>query len=115
VEGKEKVDLLSNCMFVVMPSRYESWGNVAIEAAASGKPVIGSDIDGLSDSVLDKKTGILVSVSNVKDLSKSIEHIINNNKLRCELAKNAITWASNFKIHNQTIKQEEIYKSLIGD
>ncbi len=47
VTGDEKKDLLRKCMFVVMPSRFEGWGIVAVEAAAACKPVIGTRISGL--------------------------------------------------------------------
>lgn len=48
VDGNAKIDLLRNSMFVVMPSRYETQGIVALEAMACAKPLVVSDIAELS-------------------------------------------------------------------
>lgn len=49
---------LQQCDAVVIPSRWEPWGIVCLEAKAAGKPVIVSDVDGLSEQV--DNCGILV-------------------------------------------------------
>ncbi len=46
--GKKKFSIVANCMFVVVPSRFETFCQSALEAMAIGKPVITSDIKGLS-------------------------------------------------------------------
>ena len=48
VDGKEKEDLLASSLFSVVPSRYETQGIAALEALASGKPVVVSDIPELA-------------------------------------------------------------------
>jgi glycosyltransferase involved in cell wall biosynthesis len=52
---------LQNCDVVVMPSRWESFGLVALEAMRAGRPVLASRIGGLSEVVRDKVTGLLFS------------------------------------------------------
>ncbi len=49
---------LAECDAVVIPSRWEPWGTVCVEAKAAGKPVIVSNIDGLTEQV--QNCGILV-------------------------------------------------------
>jgi glycosyltransferase involved in cell wall biosynthesis len=49
---------LSQCDLVIIPSQWEPWGNVCLEAKASGKPVIASAVDGLIEQV--QQCGILV-------------------------------------------------------
>lgn len=51
---------LHECDVVAVPSRWEGFGLVAIEAMRMGKPVIASDIGGLSEIVVHGKTGFLV-------------------------------------------------------
>jgi len=49
---------LSRADAVVIPSRWEPWGNVCLEAKAAGRPVIASDVDGLREQV--QGCGLLV-------------------------------------------------------
>jgi len=58
--------------FLVIPSYREGFGSVVIEAAACGIPSIGTDIYGLSDAIIDGKTGFLVPVGSVKALEATI-------------------------------------------
>ena len=68
ISSEQKEELLRKSLFVVMPSRYEGWGIVAIEAAACGKATVGTDIDGLRDSIVNNQTGLLCQKENVEDL-----------------------------------------------
>jgi glycosyltransferase involved in cell wall biosynthesis len=64
---------LSACDVVVIPSRWEPWGNVCVESKASSKPVIVSDVDGLSEQVQD--CGILVPSNDPQSLADAIHSI----------------------------------------
>lgn len=61
---------LSACDVVVIPSRWEPWGNVCLEAKAAGKPVIASNVDGLNEQV--KGCGILLSSNSPEQLAEAI-------------------------------------------
>jgi glycosyltransferase involved in cell wall biosynthesis len=52
---------LQNCDVVVMPSRWESFGLVALEAMRAGRPVLASRIGGLNEVIRDNVTGLLFS------------------------------------------------------
>ncbi len=56
-----------------LPSYREGFGSVIIEAAAMGIPTIGSDIYGISDAVLNRKTGLLCPPKNPNQLLKCME------------------------------------------
>ena len=61
------IEALRRSLFSVAPSLLpESFGIVALEAAAAGKPAIVSDIGGLSDIVVDGETGLLVAPGDVE-------------------------------------------------
>jgi glycosyltransferase involved in cell wall biosynthesis len=60
---------------VVIPSRWEPWGNVCVEAKAASKPVIASSIDGLSEQV--QGCGILVEPDNPQQLAMAIRSMAN--------------------------------------
>lgn len=60
------------CDVVAMPSRWEGFGLVALEAMRSRKPVIASAVGGLQSVVSDEKTGLLFSPGDHKALAAAI-------------------------------------------
>jgi len=67
----------------------EGLGTVIIEAIICGIPVIGSNVGGIPDIIIDKKTGLLVSQKDPKSIADAITYISNNPNLRDELIKSA--------------------------
>ena len=72
VQGADKRWLLQNCRFMAAPSLEESFGNVALEAMACGKPVIASRASGFAEIVSDGQNGRLVAVGDVKSLASAL-------------------------------------------
>ncbi len=70
---KDVTTFLNACDVMVIPSRWEPWGNVCVEAKAASKPVIASDIDGLHEQV--KGCGLLVPPENPEKLAEAIRAI----------------------------------------
>ncbi len=92
-----KVKLLQQAWGLLLPSVKEGWGMVVTEAAACGTPSIVTDVTGLKDSVIDGKTGFIISTDpTVEELANYMIKIIKNNNLRQKFKKNAIKWANNF-------------------
>lgn len=77
-------EYLSKCTVFVLPSLFETMGTVLLEAMASGKPVIASDIPGPNNIIENGYNGYLFEKGNVKELSKSLELLIRNENLRKE-------------------------------
>lgn len=65
-----------------LPSYREGFGTVVIEAGAMGLPTVASNIYGLTDAVLDGKTGILVPPRDVDSLWKALDSLLRNPALR---------------------------------
>ncbi len=61
VPGPVLADRMRAADIVVVPSSSETFGLVALEAQACGTPVVASRIDGLTDAVRDRRTGLLVA------------------------------------------------------
>jgi glycosyltransferase involved in cell wall biosynthesis len=92
-----KVRLMRSSWALVFPSVKEGWGMTVTECAASGTPTIASDVTGLRDSVVDGKTGLLVSSNPTEmEIAKAMIKIGSNSKFREKLSKNAISWSKNF-------------------
>ena len=64
---------LNNCDVVIIPSRWEPWGNVCLEVKASGKPIIASAVDGLVEQL--QELGLLVPPDDPQTLAKAIAQI----------------------------------------
>jgi D-inositol-3-phosphate glycosyltransferase len=81
---------------VVMPSHYESFGMVALEAMAMGTPVIASEVGGLAYVVCDGYNGFLVPRRDAQALARRIADLLNDRTLRERLSRNAIHYARDY-------------------
>lgn len=80
---------------LVLPSFREGFGLVIIEAAAMGIPSIGSNIYGISDAIIDGKTGLLFDVKDSKDLNMKMKSFLLDGHLRKSLGNRAYERAIN--------------------
>jgi D-inositol-3-phosphate glycosyltransferase len=78
---------------VIMPSHYESFGMVALEAMACGTPVIASEVGGLAFLVRDGETGFHVPDRDPEALADRICRILTEPLLRAELGETASAYA----------------------
>ena len=104
------------CDLLVLPSvsRLEAFGLVLVEAMASGKPVVASDIPGVRDVLKDGRTGLLAEPFNHHDLAEKIMTIISNG----ELARRMGLWGRRHAEENYSWKVigniiEKIYKEVV--
>ena len=81
----------------VMPSYYESFGMVALEAMACGNPVIASRVGGLTTTVQDGVTGYLVPEGDPLVLGDRISAILGDTDLRRRLGREAARWAAQYR------------------
>jgi len=79
---------------IIVPSRDEGYGLVALESMACGVPIIVSSADGLKGLVKDGYNGLIFDLENTGKLSKLILKISSDRKLRFLLRANAIKYAS---------------------
>lgn len=91
-------NIIPSCDVLVLPSFSESFGLVLIEALACGKPVIGSNVGGITE-IITKDVGLLVNPNKVSSIAGAIDKVINDEKFRLNLASNA---------RNRSLKFSEI-------
>jgi glycosyltransferase involved in cell wall biosynthesis len=96
VTENKKISLLSQSWIALQPSQVEGWGITVIEANACKTPVIASNANGLKDSIVDGKTGILVATKDIRALAEQMEDLLENKTKRKKLAHNSYIWAKNF-------------------
>jgi D-inositol-3-phosphate glycosyltransferase len=78
----------------VVPSYYESFGMVALEAMACGSPVIASRVGGLVTTVRDGVTGFLVQDGDVDALAERIAALVADADLRWRIGREGVRWAA---------------------
>lgn len=81
VSDAEKINLLKKSHFLLHTSIVEGWGLVVIEANAMATPVIGFNTPGLSDSIINGKTGFLIPKNNLKQSAEIIIRLYKNKRL----------------------------------
>lgn len=106
-------DYIEQADLVVIPSRYESFSMVAIEALSCGKPVIAPNIAGPKDIVNSEDIGQLFSPGEVDSLKDKIVFSLQN--LESFSIKKCIERASFFSVKNQANKHIEFYKKVINE
>jgi D-inositol-3-phosphate glycosyltransferase len=78
----------------VLPSYYESFGMVALEAMACGSPVVASRVGGLQTTVRDAVTGLLVAEGDPCALAGTITRVLGDDALRWRLGREGQRWAA---------------------
>lgn len=100
---------------VVLPSYYETQGIVLLEANAHKKPVIATNISGINEVIHDGVNGLLYEKGNVKELTKSIELILNNKDYANELGKKGYEIVKDhYAWNNITTETEKVYNRIAG-
>lgn len=111
VDEEKKFELLKRAWVLIHPSKKEGWGLNVIEAASQGTPTVGYNTEGLRDSIVDGKTGLL-SDSNPESLSDKIFKLISDKELYNKLKLGAIDWAGKFNWEESNNKSWEIVKKV---
>lgn len=100
----------------VLPSRYEGYPNVLIEALASGCAVIATDCPGATAEILEGgKYGVLVEPGNVAALTAQLEHLMADEALRQQLAAQAREAVSTLDVGVVGRRWLELFASLEGN
>lgn len=98
---------------VVMPSHYESFGMVALEAMACGTPVIASRVGGLAYLVKDGETGYFVPAQDPEALADKLRTFFVEPDLRSEMGRKAVAYAQAFRWEKITAQIAEIYRQMV--
>lgn len=78
IPQKQVKDYYKNVFLMAIPSRLDLFPMVALEAMASGIPIVASDIGGLPEIIIDEENGLIVEKENPQKLAKVIMYLFGN-------------------------------------
>jgi glycosyltransferase involved in cell wall biosynthesis len=107
--------VMQSADIVVLPSYREGMPKVLLEAAASGKPVVTSDVPGCRDAIVSGRTGLLVKVRDSVSLANGIKLLLIDKELRIKMGKEGRQLAlDRYRIEAVTERHLELYEELIA-
>lgn len=96
----------------ILPSKWEGFGLVLVEYMACNKPIVASNVGGITDIIKTENSGFLIEVGNIKEFAKHIEKYIKNKELYNKVLKYNYTYSNeNFNINKLIKKHEDILKT----
>ena len=107
--------ILSYSDLFLLPSETESFGLAALEAMASGVPVISSNSGGLPEVNFDGISGYLSDVGNVDEMAENALKILSDETTLNTFKRNALASAKKFDIKNILPLYEELYQKAINN
>ena len=113
--GHDKLPLFYNAAdLCVVPSYYESFCLVALEAMACGTPVVGSRVDGLTVTIRDGETGYLVAGRGPQPFAERMSLLLGDEELRESIGRSASESAADFSWSNVADAVERIYGEMLA-
>jgi D-inositol-3-phosphate glycosyltransferase len=103
-------DWYAAATLVCVPSYNESFGLVAVEAAASGTPVVAAAVGGLTTVVRDGISGLLVEGHDPADYARAMARVVDAPALRAELSAGAVAQAASFAWEYTADRTVEVYR-----
>ena len=117
--GKRGQDTLpyyySAAEVLVMPSLYESFGMVALEAMACGTPVIASQVGGLAYLVRDGETGYTIPDNEPDALCERLSALLGDSHLHSTMGLRAAQYAQDYAWEKVAAQVMGVYEGLVGE
>jgi glycosyltransferase involved in cell wall biosynthesis len=107
--------LLAACDVLVFPATQPHFARPVVEAAATGKPSVGSDLGGVNELIEHEHTGLLVEPGSPAALAEALKKLLTNPDKLKTLGENALIKArKEFEAKQQVAKITQIYDLLLG-
>ncbi|WP_175414180.1 glycosyltransferase [Agrococcus sp. SGAir0287] len=115
LDRPELARLLGAASLVLIPSRAESFGIVALEAAACGTPVVAAHVGGLPESVVHGTTGILVEGRDPERWAAACRRLIDDPVALSELSTSARAEIERRTWQASAARLDQVYRALGAD
>jgi glycosyltransferase involved in cell wall biosynthesis len=113
--SREDIPVLINLSdIIILSTNWEGLPLVPLEAGACKKPIIASNVDGVRETIIDGKTGLLFKKSSSEDLAEKILKLFESENLRKKIGESAFYFVSeNFNKKRMIEKYKKLYQSTI--
>lgn len=118
IEHSKLPALFAGFDIFVMPSvvEDESFGVAAVEASATGLPVVATDVGGVSEVVKDNVTGYLIEKKNVEKLAAAIEKLILDPQLRLNMGKAGRDYVvQRYNWEENLLAMKNLYEKILAE
>ena len=115
VKHEDLPDYYSAADVCVVPSYYESFGLVAVEAMACGTPVVASRVGGLVSTVTDGVTGYLIPWRCPEPFAEKLEVLLNNPELRANFSRAAQKSVERFAWRRVALQMASLYDRVLAE
>ena len=106
------VDAYQAAEIFVLPSLYETFGVVVLEAWAAGKPVICGAVGGIPSFVRDRENAVFCEVENADSIREHMQILLDDTALQTRITKQASNDVLDYGWQRITSKLSDIYQSL---
>jgi len=105
-------DYYSKSKIVVIPSLYETFSLIAIEAMATGTPIVASNVGILPEALTHGENGYFIDPKNAKDIAEKLQTLLRDDKLQKKMGENSKHRAMNWKSENIVKELIKLYKKI---
>lgn len=106
--------LLAEADLFVLSSRWEGMPNVVLQAMAAKLPVIATNVEGISEILVNGQSGVVVNPGSINDLRQAIEDLLNHPEKASRYSRNAQAIVTKeFTWENVVQRYHSIYDSLV--
>ena len=107
--------LIKACDMVLLPTHTEGFPRVVVEAMYLKKPVCATPVGGISEAIIDGRTGYLFEVDDDVRMANVLATLIDEPKLRKKITEQAYCFAINrFKLDDHTAVVASVFESVIS-
>jgi glycosyltransferase involved in cell wall biosynthesis len=111
---KDVANIMKSADLFVMPSVYEGFSIVLLEAMAAEIPIIATGVGGNAEAIINEESGLIINSENPDELVKSISRLINDKELSAKYASNARKrLTDNFTLTKMIQNLDQVYSKQL--